>query len=65
MMNGIVKVFESNFTTKSESKGTGLGLYMSKIIIEDNMDGKILAKNINELNGVEFKIYIPNSQKGV
>ncbi len=57
-------IFEANFTTKTEGKGTGVGLYMSKMIIEDNMDGKISAKNIIKLNGVEFKIYIPNMKEG-
>ena len=48
------RLFESYFTTKHASKGTGIGLYMSKIIIEANMHGFITAENSE--NGVTFTI---------
>jgi len=48
----INKVFKPYYTTKT--KGHGIGLYMTKMIIEDKMDGKITVKNNND--GVTFTI---------
>ena len=50
----IDRVFEPYFTTKEEGKGTGIGLYMSKKIIEDNMNGSLKVSNMKE--GAQFII---------
>ena len=39
-------IFNPFFTTKEEGKGSGIGLYMSKQIIEKHMNGEISCKNI-------------------
>jgi signal transduction histidine kinase len=41
----ISKIFNPYFTTKKESIGIGMGLYIAKITIENNMNGKISFKN--------------------
>ncbi|MBF0336633.1 MAG: PAS domain S-box protein [Nitrospirae bacterium] len=49
------RIFEPYFTTK-ESDGTGIGLYMSKTIIETNMGGNLTVRNID--GGAEFTIVL-------
>ena len=53
----IDRIFEPYFTTKFETQGTGIGLYMTKVIIEKNLKGKIVVKNKED--GVVFEIILP------
>jgi len=50
------KIFDPYFTTKHQSQGTGLGLYISKIIIENSMDGTLNVQNTQI--GAKFTISI-------
>ncbi len=43
--NILPKIFEQNFTTKESDGGTGIGLYMTRKIIEENMHGTIKVSN--------------------
>ena len=53
----IDKIFEPYFTTKHKSQDTGLGLYISKLIIEENMFGELSVKS--NTKGTCFSIKLP------
>ncbi len=52
----INKIFDPYFTTKHAYQGTGIGLYMTRMIIEKNMDGRIDVSN--EESGACFKVTV-------
>ncbi len=55
----IESIFDLYFTTKESSGGTGIGLYMSRNIIEKNMGGKLTVSNVD--NGAQFRIELGKS----
>ena len=57
------KIFDPYFTTRGPEQGTGLGLYMSKMIIEKNIPGTLSVRNREK--GAEFRIDVrADSQPG-
>jgi DNA-binding response OmpR family regulator len=63
----IDKVFDSHFTTKDKSHGTGIGLFMSQEIVQKHHNGTIKVQNNKfthnkkKYKGAEFKITLPLS----
>lgn len=53
----IERIFDPYFTTKLHTKGTGIGLYMSKVIIEQHFGGILGVKNRG--NGALFTLHVP------
>ncbi len=58
----IEKIFQPYFTTKSKKNGTGLGLYMSKTIVEKHLLGNLSV--LNENGGASFKVTLPLTISG-
>lgn len=63
----IEKIFEPYYTTKHQSNGTGLGLYITYGIVSEHLRGTIEVHNTDynylnyELSGAEFIITIPRN----
>ncbi|MBF0344955.1 MAG: MCP four helix bundle domain-containing protein [Nitrospirae bacterium] len=58
--NILERIFEPYFTTKEQGKGIGQGLYVSKIITETYLDGRIDVENTKD--GAVFKIMLRGDQ---
>lgn len=50
------RLFDPYFSTKEEGKGTGIGLFMARSIIEKSMGGRLTARNCD--GGAEFRVEV-------
>lgn len=63
------KIFDSHFSTKKDKEGSGVGLYMSKLIIEEHFNGKLFVENSeyefesNKYKGAKFNIIVPLKER--
>ncbi|GFO67382.1 hypothetical protein GMLC_09610 [Geomonas limicola] len=55
------RVFDPFFTTKAQGKGTGIGLFLAKSVVEKSMGGWLSVRNTAE--GAEFTIEVSNGNE--
>ncbi len=55
--DALEKIFDPYYTSKFKSKGTGMGLYLSKLVVEQHLQGRISVSNTDE--GVEVLMELP------
>ena len=55
--DSLIRIFDPYYTTKPEGEGTGIGLYMSKIMIEDHMGGLLIAENVDDWARFTITLY--------
>lgn len=58
----IKKIFDPYFTTKDHSLGTGLGLYMSKMVIEEHCKGILEVESKNDETTFTIKLPLENHE---
>jgi len=59
----MLQIFNPYFTTKGASSGTGMGLYMSKMIVEKEMNGELMAENTG--SGARFTIKLKKMENSL
>ncbi len=59
----ITKIFRPYFSTKEKQNGTGLGLYMSKTIIDEHHGGQLSVSTTSNGDGACFTIFLPTGSK--
>ncbi|MCG6551952.1 MAG: response regulator [Candidatus Magnetominusculus sp. LBB02] len=53
------RIFEPYFTTREQGKGVGVGLYVSKVLVETHMGGSLSFENVE--NGTSFCVLLPET----
>lgn len=56
------RVFDPYYTTKDPGKGTGIGLYMSRMIVETSMGGRLSFRG--KARGTVFRVELPRGEDG-